>query len=418
MKIKNALFGLIILSGLNAFALPDNHVRDELIATTDRSCGIHYLTHNNTIGWYLTEVEGTCVNGVLNGFGHVSLRNAFGKVVQDITGFFVQGYPTQSNYEGVSLKTLWLADNNLSLTFDLGKEERLDIKYLGRMTSLRQSDETYTSFDACHPAIILAVTPNLDLFEDEAVQQELINSVINRIAPVCPDTTQIYFYGSDKEDPENKDIAFFADINMETGHIKVRRLPSSPRIRDVWNSPKEAADIPVPHEIRRESGLPVVQITPVKPGSKPTVVNPASKEPKTRSIPISTHPVPKKVSASESVLEPQTVPTTQSPSIIQPNPAPATEAPQRPDWDDIPALLTAARLLKQPVEGKALIHISQFDNTGIALTDNPTALRVKGDKLPLGWIVVQGLFSYTPAQTSSDTIGFVQVQSFKTLGEK
>ena len=416
--------------GFCAYAGPDDRVRDELITTTDRSCGIHYLTNKNTIGWYITEVEGTCLNGLLDGMGHISLRNAFGKVVQETAGFFVQGYPMESNYGNINLKTLLLGDTNQELIFDLGSEERLDIKYMGKMTSTRQSDDTYSAFDACHPAVVLAVTPHLDLFEDEAVQQELINSVINRVAPVCPETNQIYFYGSDKDNPENKDIAFFADINLESGHIKVRRLPSSPRLRDVLTNPADAMDIPIPKEIRRETGLPVVQVTPVKPESKPAPAVPPTEKSKQQVIPLSVTPAPAQMPVlPKTAPAPQPLPTTES---IAPQPVPAPEPvlaqsqpqPQTPEptslpaWDDIPALLTAARLLKQPVDGKALIHIARFDAMGIALTDGPVALRVKGNNLPLGWVVVQGLFSYTPPQNGTDALGFVQVQSFTPTGGK
>ena len=404
--------------GFGANAQSENRVRDEFITTTDRTCGVHYLTHGNTVGWYLTEVEGSCPNGALNGWGHIALRNAFGKVVKTIDGFWTQGYPTRSDYGNIDLKTLWLSDTpNQSLVFDLGTEERLNIRYLGKMTSTRQADDTYSVFDACQPAIVLAVTPDLDFFEDEAVQQELINSVLNRVAPVCPEIHQIYFYGSTEENPENKDVAFFADIDLESGHIKVRRLPSSPRIRDILSNPLESADIPIPKEIRRETGLPIVQITPVKPENKPAPT-------------IKQEPAPKQVSAEPILLSIPQPPVpepaiTPIPTATQPTPAlqptieaPATEPDPKPAWDDIPALLTASRLLKQPVEGKALVHIFKFDATGVALTDGPTALRLKGENLPLGWVLVQGLFTHTPPKTAGDTIGFVQVQSSTPVGEK
>ena len=425
MKIKNSVLCLIMVLGLIDPAIAEDRLRDELITTPDRSCGIHYLTQGNTIGWYLTEVEGSCISGLLDGRGHVTLRDAFGKIVRDIDSFFTQGYPTKSAYKGIHLKTLWLSDTPAqSLVFDLGTEEQLNIRYLGKMAAVQQPDGTYSSFDACHPAVVLAMTPDLDLFEDESIQQELINSVLNRITPVCSDANQIYFYGSSKDNPENKDIAFFADIDLENSHIKVRRLPSSPRIRDILSNPSEAADVPIPKEIRRETGLPVVQITPVKPEVRslpPQGAVTETAQPKKDEVfsPISAQAQAQPPQPSEPIIIPQPIPTISPTSdtvtqVTQPESPPEAS----PSWDDVPALLTAARLLKQPVEGKALIHIARFDATGLALTDRPVALRVKGDNLPLGWVMVQGTFSQTPPQNTSDTIGFVQVRSFTPMKEK
>ena len=419
MKIKSFMLSAAVLLGWVVQAQAADKVRDELITTTDRTCGIHYLTHGNTVGWYLTEVEGSCPNGLLNGMGQITIRNAFGQVIQSVKGVFVQGYPVKSDYGDITLKTLWLSDtSNQSLIFDLGTEERLNIQYLGKMTATRGSDDSYSPFEACYPVVVLAVTPDLDLFADEAVQQELINSILNRLDSVCPEARQVYLYGSNVDNPKNEDIAFFADINLEVGHIKIRRLPSSPRIRDVLTNPAEASDIPIPKEIRRETGLPVVQITPVKPENQPAPTFQPAKEPEVATpsvLPAQVPLLPEPVVAPESAPEPIPEP------LISPKPVAEPQAPMpeiRPTLDDIPALLTAARLLKQPVEGKALVHISRFDATGLALTDKPVALRLKGNNMPLGWGVVQGTFSYTPLQNNADTIGFVQVQSFTPMKEK
>jgi len=409
---KIGLLGLLLSVAASAFAA--DSVRDEFITTTDRTCGIHYLTDGNTVGWYLTEVSGSCPGGVLDGRGSVAVRNAFGKPVRNLSGFFTQGYWTGKIPQKVPLKTLLLSDSDTqTLLFELGGEERLDLHYLGRMTATRSSDGGYGPFSACRPVWILAVTPHTDIFEDEAVQQELINSVLNQARDLCPEADQIYFYGSDTEDPTNKDIAFFADIRLSTGQIKVRRLPSSPRVRDILTRPAEAADIPVPKEIRQETGLPVVEITPVRP-EQPTAEKPAP-TPKPVAIPV----LPPTPPAEPTPVTPEITPT---PEVTQAEPeeAPIPEAAPAPipdTWDDIPALLTASRLLKQPVDGKTLIHISHFDETGAALTDEPAVLRLKGNSLSLGWGIAEGAFSHTATQGPTDSVGFVQVRSFTPVSK-
>ena len=397
MRIKSQLFFLVFgLWSVSAMAL--SPVRDEVLITTDRTCAIHFLTHDNTTGWYLTEVEGACPNGVLEGAGLVTVRNAFGKTVGQLNGFFHQGYWVGHHEVLAPLKTLLLKDETeQTLVVDLGKEERLDIKYLGKLTATRRSDNTYGPFSGCRPTQILAVTGQPDLFEDEAVQQELINSAINRAKNLCPDTEWIYFYASQSENPDNQEIVFFADINLESRKIKVRRLPSSRRNRDLLGDGSQVSAIPQPKEIRRETGLPVVQITPVKPEQERGVA--VSSQPE-----VAKQPVPIPV---------QTIPVqTQSVSVV-PEPEAQNTVSALENLDDIPALLTAARLLKQPIDGKALVRIHHFDEKGEAVLDEPIPLQATGKALSLGWGIAEGLFSYRADDfQDSEKRGFIQINTF------
>ena len=390
MRIRNLLiFFAFGLCSVSAAAL--SPVRDEVLITTDRSCAVHFLTHDNTTGWYLTEVEGSCPNGVLEGAGLVTVRNAFGKTVGQLNGFFHQGYWMGHHEVFAPLKTLLLKDETeQTLVVDLGREERLDIKYLGKLTATRRSDNTYGPFSGCRPTQVLAVTSQPDLFEDEAVQQELINSAINRAKNLCPDTEWIYFYASQSENPDNQEIIFFADINLESRKIKVRRLPSSRRNRDLLGGNSQVSTVPQPREIRRETGLPVVQITPVKPEQEGRADSPSQTEVVKQSIPVQAQPVP-----------------------IASEPEPKNVAPSLENLDDIPALLTAARLLKQPIEGKILIHIHHFDEKGEAVLDEPISLLATGKGLSLGWGIAEGLVSYRePNPQDPEKRGFIQINTF------
>jgi len=387
MRMKNYLFfGAVGLWSVTAVALPP--VRDEVITTTDRNCAIHYLTHDNTTGWYLTEFEGDCQSGVLEGAGLVTVRNAFGKTVGQLNGFFRQGYWMGNQEVLAPLKTLLLRDDpEQTLVVDLGREDHLDVRYLGKLTAARRSDNTYGPFVGCRPAQVLAVTTQPELFEDETVQQGLINSAINRAKQLCWGTEWIYFYASQTENPDNQDIIFFADINLETRKIKVRRLPSSGHNRDLLTLGTSGSAIPQPKEIRRETGLPVVQITPVKPEQEEKML---------------AQPQAQTVQVSSQVQSVPQVPVVDTQNELLP-----------PNLDDIPALLTASRLLKQPIDGKALIHIHHFNEKGEAVLDEPVPLRATGSALSIGWGVAEGMFTHHSADSGDpESRGFVQIKSF------
>ena len=420
MSWKRIVLSALVLSTVYPVGAADDlpRVRDELLTTTDRSCAIHYLTHQNTTGWYLTEVEGECPYGVLDGYGSLAVRNAFGKVVDQRDGMFAQGYWMGREPMHVTLKSLFLGDQEeQTLVYQLGQEDRLNIRYLGTSKAIRRSDKSYGPFLGCAPARVLAVTPDTKLFEDETIQQNIIQSVIQRVQKVCSTPDKIYLYASEKENPENADVAFFADISLAEQQIKIRRLPSSNRTRNVLAVGGEEDDKPRPHEIRHESGLPVVQVTPVKPPVSRTNNSVSNSSSATNPA----HTVVSPMNPEQIFKYQDQVPSGPRVQTDFFNEGTTAETPLQSDnkmtpalidsnrLDEVPHLLTVSRLLGQSVTGKALVHIARFDEDGIALIDSPVALRAKGSRLSLGWGIAEGDFLY---DSQPDRRGFVQIDTF------
>lgn len=375
-NLKNKAFLLFLLSvGLTGQAAP---VQDVVLNTTDKTCSIHYLTHGNTTGWFLTDISGSCASGTLSGEASVIVRNAFGKVEEQLVGYFNQGYWTGSEQTNAPLKILFLNHDSEEqfLTYDLGQEDRLDVHYLGKMTATRRADNTYGPFLSCDPVRILAITSDSELFTDESVQQGLITSAVQRARNVCPKTMQIQFYGADRDNPQNEDIFFFADIDLETKHIKVRRTPSS---LNTWKT------IQVRNNITEKTVLP-------KENIPPSVWNASKKnEDINRDDDIS-------------LLSPK---EKNKPTL------PVLDVDTEIRLDKIPHLLTASRLLKQAVDGKALVHIDSFNEMGEAVADKPVRLKIKGNGLSLGWGVLEGYFTYLyPSGKLDEPRGIAEATSF------
>lgn len=389
--------------------------QDDRIATTDRSCTIHYTTRRNTTGWFLSDLDGSCPNGWLNGPATITIRDAFAKPVEQISGFWVDGYRTEPIAVPVQINDISGDETGTRiLSFDMGQEERLDIRYVGRMTAEPLADGTYGPFMACAPVQILAITSDLSLFEDETIQQELINTAINQARFLCPKATHIYFYAADTLRPQNKDVAFFADIDLDGRKIKVKRVPSSSRIRDILKNPDQG--IPVPRIVRQGTGTPIMQVQPIKQTKKePTPTSSAVSQRPLTPLARTASPRPAPTSSQQASGPVSQMPIPVSRKAPQPaDPEPQiTSQPTPPVLDALPHLLTAARLLKQPVDGKALVHISGFDDSGAAVIDQPVALRATGTGLSLGWGIAEGLYSYTPPAGTVPTVkGFVQIHTF------
>ena len=247
----------------------------------------------------------------------------------------------------------------------------MDIQYLGKMTSTRRSDKTYGPFLACDPVRVLAVTSDIDLFVDDSVQHNLISSVVQKSRALCPETVQIQFYAADRDDPQDEDIFFFADIDLETQHIKVRRVPSSSRDRKT------------------------IEIE--------TKAEPISED--------NAMPVENKDLAEKEILYPDPVaPTLKQLETVK---LPILDVNTEMRLDKIPHLLTASRLLQQPVDGKVLVHVERFDEIGRAVVDRPVMLTAKGSGLSLGWGVLSGRFEYLPLNGKLEGArGRVEVDSF------
>ena len=216
MKIRNTLLTVVcflfLSPAVKANPLP---VKDNLITTDTKNCGIHYLTQGNTTGWRLTDVIGKCPDNFLNGSGSATIRNAFGQELITLNGYWTQGYWTGSESVPVILKNIRNDDpDHQTLIFHMGQDKHIGAFFLGKMTANRQEDGSFTPFKACAPANVLAVTDRTDIFEDELLQQELITSVLSRVKAVCPKLESINLYGSNREEPNDADISFFTEINF------------------------------------------------------------------------------------------------------------------------------------------------------------------------------------------------------------
>jgi hypothetical protein len=61
--------------------------------------------------------------------------------------------------------------------------------------------------------------------------------------------------------------------------------------------------------------------------------------------------------------------------------------------DVVPHLLTASRLLKKTVQGRAVVHVFRVDLSGQAWIDAPVPMKANGQLVQTGWNIVSGLFS-------------------------
>ena len=348
---------------VSAWALPVAAGFD-MVPTQDGQCHFFYPTDKNTHGWTIqTSSEHMCQNGTVNKHGQVTIYNAFGMPVEQIYGFFNGGYWT-GNKELSADVIAGYAENSdtYKVAFELSSNTGFDIRYLSQMVAKKQKDTTFGPFSFCGPFRVLIQTEDFGLFQDKSLTTEIIDEVAQHAKKLCPAEQKIQLFGSTKERPSGDDVFFYADIDLKTAQIDVKR--------------NDAADFAKKQEALSEK-------TENEP-SEPAVV-----------------PV-RPVSVADEVPAPvnngsNDVNDTNEPDMLQ-------------LMDKIPHLLTISRLTNKPVQGTTVVEIKRVtNNTAEAVT--PASLKLTGDNLSVGWAIVSGEFSYESGKKGSDLTGKVNVTS-------
>ena len=378
---------------------------ESTLTTPDQKCSVHYWSNENTDGWYLQPVAGLCPNGYLNGVGRVTVRNQDGHVIHSLDGAFVQGYPVGSQMIYYPLTGANHDRENMILTFDMGEDTQTGTHFFGRLSLPDLGADPMTPPNV-QPLRILIQTRGESLFYSEESQRRLIGEAMKRGKELSPSAMQLHLFGTTKTTPRQEDIIFFAEADLSLNQVKVRRRPK----------PQESG-VPYPKEIRQEAGVPVVRILPsVQDPSQGGVPSPTQiiqpnlpTAPEAPNLPIAAAP------DSVKTISPTLSQNLSSTEVASPLP-PKENLSQLPEpdtgLDKIPHLLTSSRLLKQPIQGKALIHIARFDGAGRVIIDQPVSLSAKGSGLSLGWGIAEGYFSSKPDTQFPDTLGFIDITAF------
>lgn len=390
---------------------------DVVLRSAD-GCQMHYVTEKNTVGWRIDGQTGACLDGWIDGYAEVTISDAFQKPVEQVFGYFRNGFWVGS--EPISFPVIDLstpADGVRALSVALGESEVDGIRYVGQLRAERMADGSFGAFTGCPTARVLAVTDRSGVFEDETVQSVLLNEAIHQAQVMCPAVDVIYFYGASVVQPTDADVFFFAEIDLGLRQIQVRRLPSSAARR------AEAARMA---RVRAEpSGVPIMRVTPIRPNTTSVEAVHMSEETDMAAVPVVDTPFDSEVPggvetdvntssdgmvwAAESRFIGQTermaeIAKEEAASGAEPsdtvgealnNQAVATEDVAVPEvvYDAVPHLLTASRLLGKPVSGQAAVHVFRVDLSGQAWIDLPVPMKANGRLVQTGWNMVSGLFS-------------------------
>ncbi|MGN1063205.1 MAG: hypothetical protein ACI4QM_02650 [Alphaproteobacteria bacterium] len=385
------------------FGLPVAAETDGMLSTKEGDCSFYYPTHKNTQGWYI-KVTPTdmCRNGVVNAHGEVTIYNAFSKPVEQFYGFFNGGYWTGD--AALSADILFRRSENgaRKVFFSLPAESGLDVQYIGQMTAQKQKDNTFGPFMFCNPFRLLVQTQDFELFTNRDLTTELIDEAAKITRHLCPAEKQIFLYASVQDKPAPEDIFFFAEINLQTAQITVKRNEAA-RFAQKYVSDAVAPD--------------VSHVPDLKPNK--TVV-PVLSAPEAETRPASFAAAIDGDGAfmddGSDIMPPAVIVGDTLGDIITPVPKQVSAVSSKQVMDTVPHLLTAGRILKKPIYGTAVVEITRLTETG-GVAARPARLQLKGIGLQTGWGVVSGDFAYESGKTADTLAGTVTVASFVPCAE-
>lgn len=507
MKVKDILkacvliWGCLLLSStVHAYLLDE-----QVLKTKGGKCQIHYLTEKNTKGWYIETERNECPRDKwLDGYHNITVYNAFSKPVEKLYGYFSKGYWTGNAWIEAPLLTRSSEDLGVQkATFHVAKDKAGEIDYIGQMIARKGKDGSYSVFNVCNPFRLLAVTKKIKAFEDPRFLQLIFKDIEKNVRRFCPAEKKVMLFVSPVVEPNQSDIVFYADIDLERHSSKVvwkdkdkeeapgvkkREQPSYESVV-VQKNDVEDADL---EAIRQEVYQKIHQINPrvesvqperiiisensyqppkserrfsvgntIKPKKKPDYVIPSpdydleaesdmlkklegyeDKEPDVdtdlETIDSYTGRHVKYISDESAAEERKEYKSTDETELyhsekrrkvisvgntykadVETDESP-NETEEREEWKQPPSLqnlknqsavhlLILSKIKKQPVLGKAVIHIAQSGAKSNAIADVPFSLTLQGKKLERGWYIIAGYFDGTLPPSKQAVRGHIRI---------
>lgn len=436
------------------------HSQSPTLYTKDGTCRYFYFTPKNTQSWYIDVSDGLCDNGVVNGQGVVTVYNAFSQPIEENYGFFNEGYWTGDMplSAPVLYKTVE-TDGTQKVYFEIPNDTYYNFLLIGQMSAQKQKDGTYQPFNFCKPFRILLQTDEADLFTDNQKLIEIVDALVKKTREYCPAEETLYFYASRLERPNLDDIFFFAEVDLRAARITVKRNIPVQKVRsdDLSAGMENFAADPLSTQ---ETNMRDIDSIPADFGYE----QPISRSPTNRGSSLNANRnfdnayaqnmgQPRKRmdgtrGNSLAVNEGQVSPDDEDDMSVR-APEQTNRLKQKSDknfknqrmaqnvglektavsekkqesqdtvtetlsgqreMDKVPHLLLASKIMRKPVQGTAVVYISDAgDRT--ARSNKPNPLKLEGKDLAVGWAVISGKFEYQSTSISGKLRGKVVVES-------
>ncbi|MBP5343836.1 MAG: hypothetical protein J6Y85_02020 [Alphaproteobacteria bacterium] len=325
---------------------------DHVITDKEQKCKIHYLASTPKKMWSI-KTDADCPNGWVEGFANVHLFDLFNTEVLAISGFFKQGYWLDQFTPLDSLISYGpLDEHTKAISFLLDTDPASNTQYLALFRSIQNKDRAYPAFSMCQPDAYFAIIhPQSEDFKNPAFQGRIFKKIRQEAHTLCPNVKRIIILGQTAIQSTYDNWVFHADMDLTTEQANLRYRQPLPNIKEEE-----------PSELRTEESEPIVTITSSDKTHIHADYNPHA-------------------------------------SLVTKNTNTATETSTQL-WDytgynySAQDLALLAKITPQPIQGKAVMHITSVALDGTGLVDQPCPiLLLHTPNLKPGWANVQGTFA-------------------------
>lgn len=442
-------FILFLLCGL-LFMTGGVSAQSPSLYTKDGKCRYYYFTPKNTQSWYIRTSDGLCDDGIVDGQGVVTVYNAFSQPIEEIYGFFNEGFWTGDM--PLSAPVLYQtveSDSTQKVYFQIPNDTYYNFQLIGQMSSQKQKDGTYEAFKFCNPFRILLQTEESDLFTDDQKLIEIVDELVKKTRNYCPAEETVYFYASRLERPNPDEIFFFAEVDLRTARIVIKRndppakdpndlsnpdtvkppidfhgngqnhsvgvvgnAPNGNFENDMLGTPSQTGASSYMNDSQSVGNSQDVQIYIDLRDSSPKSAraNQANDAAGTNAAAKKKENVAKNVNNEKQTDDDGKNAVVEHASKVLTDKHQTSENISKQGIDKVPHLLLAGKIMHRPVQGTAIVYISDVNNdTGRSNKPNP--LKLEGKDLIVGWAVISGDFEYQSTSNSGKLRGKVRVNS-------
>lgn len=409
------LFFALLCYGTGAFG----YVLDEkVLSTKNGKCSINYLSDKNTSGWFIDVADSGCRDeNALNGYYSVVVYNGFAEQVDQLTGYFSEGYFTNDAFVNVPL----LARSSAQLgvqkaTFYIEKDMINEIDYIGQMVSYNEKQGGYSPFNVCAPFRVLAVTNNVKAFDNFEEYNPVFENIRKMAGRFCSQTNKTQLFVSAAIEPEPADIVFFAEIDFTPDSAKVSVIDNA---ENMANGTKKVKYLKLPQtsqqkelaQLRTSLNDRLSQLQEVVPTTSSHELNKYKDEPAFMVVgkkdlvdniydnPVENAPYfdENQEIIDDDIPAPEMVESVALDTFVKAKNQRDNEKAQLLDKTDeivpVSTLLVLSKMKKNPVLGSAIVHVANLGNRTIIDVDEPYLMDIKGGNLSDGWYIIKGYYT-------------------------
>ncbi|MBO4643258.1 MAG: hypothetical protein J5716_01475 [Alphaproteobacteria bacterium] len=171
------------------------------IYSKDKECSILYTTDKpaeKLKKWFISVGGNSCAENLIYGRADVSVFNEKGDLETTLDGYFTEGrFTGKKNLNVVLLNRYGVNKNVQLLSYLIDSDMELKIHYISYLKSQRnQKTGFYSPWAGCSPFIMAAVTENEELFLESSVTDNILRTAQSFADIFCPGTTQMKFFAT------------------------------------------------------------------------------------------------------------------------------------------------------------------------------------------------------------------------------